>query len=259
KIFRILAKLRLQCSLPTGLETSPKITEALNRIQSLAPDRKVVIFSEWRKVLRSLQKELKHFQIDHVFLHGQMTGDQRDSVVRDFRENPNCRVFLSTDAGSSGLNLQVADTLFNLDIPWNPAVLKQRISRIHRLGQKKPVQIFNLLMKDSIEEKVLHSQNKKLDLFSKLFGSAHRTEGLQKNIESDILELVSDWTKTNQEASNKAHPSHPLWSILVPFLKSIEQQLTDHKESDIPIALKPALKVLCESILNQLKNGGSLK
>ena len=259
KIFRILAKLRLLCSLPTGLETSPKITEAVNRIQNLVPDHKVVVFSEWRKVLRSLQKELKHFRIDHVFLHGQMTGDQRDSVVRDFRENPDCRVFLSTDAGSSGLNLQVADTLFNLDIPWNPATLKQRISRIHRLGQKKPVQIFNLLMKDSIEEKVLLSQNKKLDLFSKLFGSANRTEGLQKNIESDILELVSDWTKTTNENSNKNLPSHPLWDILVPFLQSIKQQLTDHNESDIPIALKPALKVLCESILNQLHKGGSLK
>jgi hypothetical protein len=64
-------------------------------------------------------------------------------------------VFLSTDAGASGLNLQIASTLINMDLPWNPALLEQRIGRIHRMGQKRPVQIVNLVAKGTIEEGML--------------------------------------------------------------------------------------------------------
>ena len=68
-----------------------------------------------------------------------------------------CRVFLSTDAGGTGLNLQAADTVINLEVPWNPAVLEQRIARVHRMGQHRPVQVFNLVTRDSIEERVLRT------------------------------------------------------------------------------------------------------
>jgi hypothetical protein len=64
-------------------------------------------------------------------------------------------VFLSTDAGATGLNLQIASTLINMDLPWNPAILEQRIARIHRMGQKRPVQIVNLVAKGTIEEGML--------------------------------------------------------------------------------------------------------
>lgn len=64
-------------------------------------------------------------------------------------------MFLSTDAGSTGLNLQHASTLVNMDLPWNPAVLEQRIARIHRLGQARPVQVVNFVAKGSIEEGML--------------------------------------------------------------------------------------------------------
>jgi hypothetical protein len=64
-------------------------------------------------------------------------------------------VFLSTDAGSTGLNLQHASTLVNIDLPWNPAVLEQRIARVHRLGQARPVQVINFVAKGSIEEGML--------------------------------------------------------------------------------------------------------
>ena len=72
-----------------------------------------------------------------------------------FRDDPDCRVFLSTDAGSTGLNLQHASTLINMDLPWNPAILEQRISRIHRMGQQHPVQIVNFVSKGTIEEGML--------------------------------------------------------------------------------------------------------
>ncbi len=72
-----------------------------------------------------------------------------------FRDDPACRVFLSTDAGSTGLNLQHALTLVSMDLPWNPAVLEQRIARIHRIGQAQPVRVINFVAKGTIEEGML--------------------------------------------------------------------------------------------------------
>jgi hypothetical protein len=82
-------------------------------------------------------------------------SEKRPALVERFRSDPTCRVFLSTDAGSTGLNLQHASTLVNMDLPWNPAVLEQRIARIHRLGQTRPVQVINFVSKGTIEEGML--------------------------------------------------------------------------------------------------------
>jgi superfamily II DNA/RNA helicase len=76
-------------------------------------------------------------------------------LVERFRDDPACRVFLSTDAGSTGLNLQHASTVVNMDLPWNPAILEQRIARIHRMGQRRPVQVVNFVAKGTIEEGML--------------------------------------------------------------------------------------------------------
>src|SRR5436853_444273 len=79
-------------------------------------------------------------------------SEKRPALVEQFRNDPACRVFLSTDAGSTGLNLQHASTLVNMDLPWNPAVLEQRIARIHRIGQVRPIRIVNFVAKGTIEE-----------------------------------------------------------------------------------------------------------
>lgn len=84
-----------------------------------------------------------------------MSADKRPLLLERFRDDPACRVFLSTDAGAAGLNLQHATLLVNLDLPWNPALLEQRIGRIHRMGQKRPVQIVNFVAKGTIEEGML--------------------------------------------------------------------------------------------------------
>jgi len=82
-------------------------------------------------------------------------SDKRPALVERFRDDPTCRVFLSTDAGSTGLNLQHASILVNMDLPWNPAILEQRIARIHRMGQTRPVQVVNFVSKGTIEEGML--------------------------------------------------------------------------------------------------------
>jgi hypothetical protein len=93
--------------------------------------------------------------IGYVSFHGGVPSDKRPDLISRFRDDPACRVFLSTDAGSTGLNLQHASTLVNMDLPWNPAVLEQRIARVHRLGQVRPVQVVNFVAKGSIEEGML--------------------------------------------------------------------------------------------------------
>ncbi|EQD75402.1 helicase (snf2 family) protein, partial [mine drainage metagenome] len=93
--------------------------------------------------------------IGYVSFHGGVPSEKRPSLVKRFRDDPGCRVFLSTDAGSTGLNLQHASTLINMDLPWNPAILEQRIARIHRMGQKRPARIVNFVAKGTIEEGML--------------------------------------------------------------------------------------------------------
>ena len=119
------------------------------------PQAKVVVFSQWTRTHEIVIRRLEARGIGYVSFHGGVASEKRPALVQRFRDDPGCRVFLSTDAGSTGLNLQHASTLVNMDLPWNPAVLEQRISRIHRMGQKRPVRIVNYVSKGTIEEGML--------------------------------------------------------------------------------------------------------
>jgi SNF2 family DNA or RNA helicase len=119
------------------------------------PDAKAVVFSQWTRTHDIVIRRLEARGIGYVSFHGGVPSEKRPSLVKRFRDDPGCRVFLSTDAGSTGLNLQHASTLVNMDLPWNPASLEQRIARIHRMGQKRPVRIVNFVAKGTIEEGML--------------------------------------------------------------------------------------------------------
>lgn len=119
------------------------------------PEAKAVVFSQWRRTHDVVIKRLEALGLGYVSFHGGISSEKRPALLERFRHDPACRVFLSTDAGSTGLNLQHASTLINMDLPWNPAVLEQRIARIHRMGQKRPVQVVNFVAKGTIEEGML--------------------------------------------------------------------------------------------------------
>ena len=144
-----------------------KIAEVMNLLDNVFAngDEKVVIFSEWERMARLVAIELEKRGIRFEYLNGSISAKQRGQLVEYFTTLPESRVFISTDAGSTGLNLQVASILINLDLPWNPAVLEQRIARIYRLGQEKPVQILNLVSKDSIEEGMIAKLRFKTSMF----------------------------------------------------------------------------------------------
>ena len=119
------------------------------------PDAKAVVFSQWTRTHDIVIRRLEARGLGYVSFHGGVPSDKRAALVERFRDDPGCRVFLSTDAGSTGLNLQHASTLVNMDLPWNPAILEQRIARIHRMGQKRPVRVVNFVSKGTIEEGML--------------------------------------------------------------------------------------------------------
>ncbi|MGA8156295.1 MAG: DEAD/DEAH box helicase, partial [Rhodoplanes sp.] len=119
------------------------------------PEAKAVVFSQWTRTHDIIIRRLQMRELGYVSFHGGVPSDKRPALVERFRDDPTCRVFLSTDAGSTGLNLQHASTLVNMDLPWNPAILEQRIARIHRMGQTRPVRVINFVAKGTIEEGML--------------------------------------------------------------------------------------------------------
>lgn len=127
---------------------------------------KAVIFSQWLRMTELVEHVLKRNGIGYVHLNGNIPSKQRAGLMSQFMENPECKVFLSTDAGGVGLNLQSGSTVINMDIPWNPAVLEQRIGRVHRLGQQKTVRVINFVTVSSIEERMLDLLKFKKSLFA---------------------------------------------------------------------------------------------
>ncbi len=155
---------------------SPKLTELRRLISELVveQERKVVVFSQWRRMLRlaewSLRDILGRVGVRPVFFTGAEKPAQRTQSVVDFHDDPRVRVMFLSDAGGVGLNLQrAANACINLELPWNPAVLEQRIGRIHRLGQKSPIDVFNLVSDASIEARIAGLLGAKQALFSSLF------------------------------------------------------------------------------------------
>jgi superfamily II DNA or RNA helicase len=149
---------------------SPSYSTKLERLAELfdgiaaEPDRKVVLFSEWTTMLDLIEPYLQQRKLGFVRLDGSVPQKKRQSIVAQFRSDPKARFFLTTNAGSTGLNLQAANTIINVDLPWNPAVLEQRIARAHRMGQTRPVAVYVLVTEGTLEESLLTTLTSKRDL-----------------------------------------------------------------------------------------------
>jgi len=135
----------------------PKLDELTTFLGELfeRPDAKVVVFSQWRRMNDLVAERLADRRLGFLYLHGGVPSHKRRDLLRAFRHDPEARVFLSTDAGGTGLNLQSASAVVNLDLPWNPAVLEQRIGRVHRIGQQRPVRVVNFVSEGTIEHGML--------------------------------------------------------------------------------------------------------
>jgi len=143
-----------------------KIEEFREVVSEIAQSgHKVLVFSCWERMTRLAAQELEKLGIAFVRYHGRIPPRDRRHLVDRFMGDDACRVFLSTDAGGVGLNLQAASYVVNLDLPWNPAVLEQRIGRAHRMGQRRTVNVVNIVARDTIEHGILEVMKLKRELF----------------------------------------------------------------------------------------------
>jgi len=172
RLMIFLQNMRMACNstylLDRQTDYGVKAEELIRLLEDLLedPHTKVVIFSQWVLMHQLVAMRLKARKWPHVLFSGEVPGPKRKDLVHRFREDPDCRLFLSTDAGGVGLNLQHASVVVNLDQPWNPAVLEQRIGRVHRLGQHRPVRVLHLISQGTIEEGMLNVLGFKKAVFS---------------------------------------------------------------------------------------------
>ncbi len=156
-----LACMRMLCDSPYILDQSCRVSPKLAELKSIleeqltGTDNKVIIFSEWTKMLDLVQKHLSDVGIEYALHTGQVAQKKRRAEINRFKTSSACRVFLSSDAGATGLNLQIANVVINLDLPWNPAKLEQRIARAWRKHQTRRVNVINLVTEHSIEHRML--------------------------------------------------------------------------------------------------------
>ncbi|NJL09184.1 MAG: DEAD/DEAH box helicase, partial [Methylacidiphilales bacterium] len=158
----LLACMRMVCDTPAILDPSCRVSPKLEELERVfgdlfeEPDRKVIVFSEWERMLELVRELAAEMGIETAWHTGSVPQQRRRAEITRFKNDPACRLFLSTDSGSVGLNLQVASAVINVDLPWNPARLEQRIARAWRKNQTRSVTVVNLVCEGSIEHGILH-------------------------------------------------------------------------------------------------------
>ncbi|NRG47606.1 DEAD/DEAH box helicase [Bacillus sp. CRN 9] len=149
-----------------AVKQNSKAEKALDYIKKI--NEKVIIFTEYRATQMYLQWFLKQHGITSVPFRGGFKRGKKDWMRELFQNH--AQVLIATEAGGEGINLQFCSHIINFDLPWNPMRLEQRIGRIHRLGQKSDVHIYNFATKDTVEEHVLKLLYEKIHLFEKVVG-----------------------------------------------------------------------------------------
>lgn len=208
-------------SIINAINTMPqhaKAKKTVDLIQAIGTE-KVIIFTEYRATQLYLQWYLQQHGISSVPFRGGFKRGKKDWMIQLFKDN--AQVLIATEAGAEGINLQFCHHLINYDLPWNPMKVEQRIGRIHRYGQNKDVHIYNLAIRNTIEEHILITLYDKIQLFEDVIG---RLDSILSNLnisnmEEEISRIYSD--------SN----SHGEAKIKLENLASIVKQMKDESHS----------------------------
>ncbi|MCL2879264.1 MAG: DEAD/DEAH box helicase, partial [Treponema sp.] len=185
KMQLLLANMRMVCDSTYLIDEETNISPKMKELENILFDqldlkntnRKIIIFSEWIKVHKLIAVMLRENKIGFVELNGKVPVTSRGGLIKKFSSDPKCKIFLSTEAGGAGLNLQAADTLINFELPWNPAKKNQRIGRIDRLGQKSSkLTIYNLITRNSIEQQISAGLMVKQNLFDGVLDRGSNTD-----------------------------------------------------------------------------------
>ncbi len=228
-----LACMRMLCDtvyiLDSEVRTSPKVEELyriINDIHSNDPRRKIIVFSEWVRMLELVRNMLEDNGIEYAWHTGSVPQQKRREEINRFKTEEHCTVFLSSESGSLGLNLQVASVVINLDLPWNPARLEQRIARCWRKHQSRTVNVINLVSENTIEHRMLATLRYKQRLSdSVLDGQGDWAELEQPEARSKFMERLGEILNTRFAAEAKSAAAGPAEAV---------------KAAAVPAALPPA-------------------
>lgn len=229
KLMHLLTNMRMVCDSSFLIDKeshhSPKLaelnyilTEKLNVKNS---KRKIIIFSEWVTMLNLIAADLRKEGIVFTMLTGKVPVKKRGALIKEFEENPDCNIFLSSESGGTGLNLQVADTVINFELPWNPAKKNQRIGRIDRIGQQKQtLNVFNFVSHNSIEMKIAAGLILKQSLFDGILSPKNLTD------EVDFTEKgKSQFIKQLEEVISDNSVDSPIMTEERGVIETTEEQL----------------------------------
>jgi superfamily II DNA or RNA helicase len=241
---------------------------------TIAQRRKVVVFSQWRAMVRlaewSVRGLLRDANMRAAFFTGAERPKQREQALVDFHDDPNVSVLFLTDAGGTGLNLQrAASACVQLELPWNPAVLEQRIGRIHRLGQTMPIDVFHLVSEDSIESRIAELVGRKKALFTTLFDGTSEEVRFEQStsfmsqmraiydgrVEASTLAAEEDAIEDPTEAAAVSAPitNQPMEIVPVTSPFRVVRKPDGGLTIDVPPALAPSLAHLFASLADALR------
>jgi SNF2-related domain/Helicase conserved C-terminal domain len=221
KLLRHLNMMRMICDtnyiLHPEQKECPKLQELARILEECRENAgvKIIIFSEWERMLQLARDVCRRLELGFAWHTGAVPQKKRRGEILLFKSDPQCRVFLSTDSGAAGLNLQNASVVINCDLPWNPAKLEQRIARAWRKHQTRPVTVVNLISENTIEHRMLDTLSHKRAL----------AEG--------VLDLKGDLKEIKLRSGKQA------------FLAKLEQLISATKaKPKAPGALLPADRAL---------------
>ncbi len=228
RLMAALQNMRMSCNstflLDGKTDFGNKCDELVTILQELLEQSatKIVVFSQWLRTHELIIRRLRPKRWGHVLFHGGIPSANRGALVERFHSDPDCRVFLATDAGGVGLNLQhAASVVINMDLPWNPAVLEQRIGRVHRLGQTRGVQVVNLVARGVIEEGMLSILAFKKSLFAGVLDGGPSEVLLGGSRLKRFMESVEQVTAAAAGVDAAGLPSSPRAAVVtrdgVPF------------------------------------------
>lgn len=195
------------------------LTDTLDALLSEDRDQKVIVFTEFVATQLYLRELLVNKGFTVTILNGSMSVEDRDAALREFREHSN--IFISTDAGGEGLNLQFANIIINYDLPWNPMKIEQRCGRADRIGQTRDVHIYNFIVSDTVENRVREVLEEKLSVILEEMGVDKYSDVL----DSEVAEL--DFTEVYMRSIEKPYKVE---ENLYPVESEMKQQLQNSKK-----------------------------
>lgn len=214
----VLGCMRMMCDTPYILDQEcrdcPKLDELRDILDEIMddPDAKIILFSEWVKMLDLVSELLDKEGIEYTEHTGRVPQQKRRENIRRFKKDPACRVFLSSESGGVGLNLQNANVVINMDLPWNPAKLEQRIARAWRKQQTRSVRVIHLVTENSLEEAMIGKLAYKTALADsvldgKPFDATLDSKAGQDAFLNQVRELLGEPKESDKKAPSPRKPS----------------------------------------------------